>query len=93
MSKRKVCEETFNKKELYLEFKKNSSSILDDKENLNIWLNIILEYALDIDDSETIKKILQMDRFVIDKLNFEYVKCVLDEDEEKLKYAEFVQLF
>jgi hypothetical protein len=93
MSKRKVCEETFNKKELYLEFKKNSSSILDDKENLNIWLNIILEYALDIDDSEIIKRILQMDRFVIDKLNFEYVKCVLDEDEEKLKYAEFVQLF
>ena len=93
MSKRKVCEETFNKKELYLEFKKNSSFILDDKENLNVWLNIILEYALDIDDSEIIKRILQMDGFVIDKLNFEYVKCVLDEDEEKLKYVEFVQLF
>ena len=60
MSKRKVCEETFNKKELYLEFKKNSSFILDDKENLNVWLNIILEYALDIDDSEIIKRILQM---------------------------------
>ena len=93
MSKRKVCEETFNKKELYLEFKKNSSFILDDKENLNVWLNIILEYALDIDDSEIIKRILQMDGFMIDKLNFEYVKCVLDEDEEKLKYVEFVQLF
>ena len=46
-----------------------------------------------IDDSEIIKRILQMDGFVIDKLNFEYVKCVLDEDEEKLKYVEFVQLF
>lgn len=92
MSKRKVCEETFNKKELYSEFKKNPSSILDDKENLNIWLNIILEYSLDIDDSDMIEKILKMDGFMIDKLNFEYIKCVLDENEEKLKYAEFIQL-
>jgi hypothetical protein len=92
MSKRKVCEETINKKELYSEFKKDQSSILDDKENLNIWLNIILEYSLDIDDSGMIEKILKMDGFMIDKLNFEYIKCVLDENEEKLKYAEFIQL-
>ena len=91
MSKRKECEEMFNKKELYLEFKKKSAFVLEDKENFNIWLNTVLEYALDIDDSEIIIQVLKTKGFVIDRLNFKYIKCVVDEeDEEKLKYAEFV---
>jgi hypothetical protein len=87
-----MFEDSFNKRELYMEFKESPLVILRDEETRDIWLNIVLEYSLDIDDSEMIEKILKMDGFMIDRSNFEYIKCVVDDnDEDKLKYAEFVQ--